>query len=564
MPTKYPEAFDNFTNPTGVTDLDTSAFWSHGQQHSDLNDAVEALQLRLGINGVVGESEKVRHIAEHAAMGVIGDNYYTSPIVDLTTSGWSKVDGGGADASVTPSPVSGFSVRLKSNYGVTGYVASRRAIVPITIGSTDTITLELNIPDASLTRNITFRLLVDTSGKKFDVAGYETWHAGRNTVSFKLSDMTATGGALSTDTFSYIQVDMVGPTTFATSLEIDIGRVWVGGASKLPLCCITFDAAYAKVYDWAYVKYMKPLGLVGNLYIMSSVVGNSGHMTLENCREVVADGWGVGLYGHVPLLGANTHNITGVTTAQSILAGGSFIIDGMYASGGIATFDVPRYVTVVLGSGNDSTNGFLITGTNASGGVYSEYVRGCSSSATKVVTKNKFSSVSSVVALANTAGTVSIGTAFTGSEVAASAAIGQAWLAANGFQPAVDWAYPLGETNNDSESALRGAGFLTARTVVNGGPPFLEPCPGTERNLMFMPGCVILGDAASAATLKTRIDNEWSRGYDFFILGHLSNTGPTDETELKTSLAYIAQLHRAGSIRVVSFDDFRRIRRVGV
>lgn len=72
MPTRYPAAFDNFTNPTGVTDLDTSAFWTHGQQHADLNDAVEAMQLRMGIDGVVGASEKLRHAAEHAEMDVRG------------------------------------------------------------------------------------------------------------------------------------------------------------------------------------------------------------------------------------------------------------------------------------------------------------------------------------------------------------------------------------------------------------------------------------------------------------------------------------------------------------
>ena len=48
MATRYPAAFDNFTNPTGVTDLDTSAFWTHGQQHSDLNDAVEAIEGIIG------------------------------------------------------------------------------------------------------------------------------------------------------------------------------------------------------------------------------------------------------------------------------------------------------------------------------------------------------------------------------------------------------------------------------------------------------------------------------------------------------------------------------------
>lgn len=63
MATKYPAAFDNFTNPTGVTDLDTSAFWTHGQQHADLNDAVEAIEGIIGtttspglarLNGVAG------------------------------------------------------------------------------------------------------------------------------------------------------------------------------------------------------------------------------------------------------------------------------------------------------------------------------------------------------------------------------------------------------------------------------------------------------------------------------------------------------------------------------
>lgn len=518
--------------------------------------------LTYGSEGQTQKTALAGHSAEHAAIGVSGATYPISTIADLSPSDWSRVDGGAASATVTTSPVPGFSVRLKSNNGVTGYVAARRAIAPITLNSSDTITLELNIPDASITRNITFRLLVNTSGKKFDVAGYETWHAGRNTVSFRLGDMTATGSALATDTFSYVQVDMVGPTTFATSLEIDIGRIWIGGTARntAPLCCITFDAAYARVYSWAYAKYMKYLGLVGNIYAMSNYVGASGHMTLAEYRTVVSAGWGVGLYGHVPNLGANSHNVTGVTTAQSILAGASFAIDGTYAVGGIAVFDVPRYVTVVLGSGNDNLNGFLITGTNAAGDEYSEYVRGCSSPATKVVTKGKFASVLSVVALNNTAGAVSIGTAFNGDEVARTIAIGQKWLSDNGFKKAVDWAYPFGESNNDSEQALRDVGFLTARTVVIGGPPFLEACPGADRNFFFTPSAVTIGDTSSSTTIKTKVDNAVARGYDLFILGHLSNSGPSDETELKTSLAYIAQLHRAGSLQVVSFDEFHSIR----
>lgn len=48
MASRFPQAFDSFVNPTGVTALDTSALWTHAQQHSDLNEAVEALQREVG------------------------------------------------------------------------------------------------------------------------------------------------------------------------------------------------------------------------------------------------------------------------------------------------------------------------------------------------------------------------------------------------------------------------------------------------------------------------------------------------------------------------------------
>lgn len=50
MASRFPQAFDSFVNPTGTTALDTSALWDHGKQHSDVNDAVEAMQRRMGID----------------------------------------------------------------------------------------------------------------------------------------------------------------------------------------------------------------------------------------------------------------------------------------------------------------------------------------------------------------------------------------------------------------------------------------------------------------------------------------------------------------------------------
>lgn len=49
MATNYPVALDDFTNPTPSTSQ--NAVRTHSQQHSDLNDAVEAVQAELGVRG---------------------------------------------------------------------------------------------------------------------------------------------------------------------------------------------------------------------------------------------------------------------------------------------------------------------------------------------------------------------------------------------------------------------------------------------------------------------------------------------------------------------------------
>lgn len=48
MATNYPSGLDAFTNPTSGDTLDSP---DHASQHSDVNDAVEALQAKVGVNG---------------------------------------------------------------------------------------------------------------------------------------------------------------------------------------------------------------------------------------------------------------------------------------------------------------------------------------------------------------------------------------------------------------------------------------------------------------------------------------------------------------------------------
>jgi len=49
MPTSYPSGLDNFINPTSTDRLDSNTV-PHHLQHSNLNDAVEALETVVGLN----------------------------------------------------------------------------------------------------------------------------------------------------------------------------------------------------------------------------------------------------------------------------------------------------------------------------------------------------------------------------------------------------------------------------------------------------------------------------------------------------------------------------------
>ncbi len=48
MPTSFPTSLDNFVNPLGTDDVSVV---DHAGQHSDVNDAVEALEAKVGVNG---------------------------------------------------------------------------------------------------------------------------------------------------------------------------------------------------------------------------------------------------------------------------------------------------------------------------------------------------------------------------------------------------------------------------------------------------------------------------------------------------------------------------------
>jgi len=99
----------------------------------------------------------------------------------------------------------------------------------------------------------------------------------------------------------------------------------------------------------------------------------------------------------------------GICQSQAPAGGGvqSLTINGALASGGVATFDVPRRVSITS-SGNDSTRTFVVTGTTFNGASISETITG--PNATSVSSTVDFKTVTSVTISNNSVGSITVGT----------------------------------------------------------------------------------------------------------------------------------------------------------
>jgi hypothetical protein len=86
MPTSYPSGLDNFTNPTASDQLD-SVTVPHASQHTNINDAVEAIETALGANlaNVVVPARTISTTSPLAGGGDLSGNR-TLSIDDATTS----------------------------------------------------------------------------------------------------------------------------------------------------------------------------------------------------------------------------------------------------------------------------------------------------------------------------------------------------------------------------------------------------------------------------------------------------------------------------------------------
>ena len=103
-----------------------------------------------------------------------------------------------------------------------------------------------------------------------------------------------------------------------------------------------------------------------------------------------------------------TTDVDAVATAQTPAAGGiqALTLDGVFASGGVATMDTARQVTIVSAA-DETARRFLITGTRPDGKQIQEAVAGVN--AGTAITVNAFATVTEILVDDDTAGAVSAG-----------------------------------------------------------------------------------------------------------------------------------------------------------
>jgi hypothetical protein len=192
MASNFPSSLDSFTNPSSSDAMDSVSV-PHASQHSDLNDAVEALQAKVGADSSGVASSHDYKIAQLEALGGYTDYSATATYTNFTL--------GNGTAALFYTQI-GDLVHFVGRFllGSTSSVTGSWVVnLPVAVGATG----------AYLSGTAVF---ID-SGTAF-YSGVCTVSSGNNTLAFRAPKITAT----------YTRWDTVGtsvPMTWATGDELN-------------------------------------------------------------------------------------------------------------------------------------------------------------------------------------------------------------------------------------------------------------------------------------------------------------------------------------------------------
>jgi len=211
LATNFPTSLDNFTNPVSGNTLDSP---SHSLQHSDANDAIEAIEAKLGVGASPAGSATAGQVLTISAAGTSGWSTPTVPgLVQVVPTSVAVGSGSGsvdANGAVTFSGASSISL----NGIFTSTYQNYRILVMASNATSNDLDLyarlRLSGTDASGATDYRFGVLRNTFG-------------GGTSNQFANGASTMQGGTISNLNENYVTFEVSNPYATKNTLFLTYG-----------------------------------------------------------------------------------------------------------------------------------------------------------------------------------------------------------------------------------------------------------------------------------------------------------------------------------------------------
>ena len=122
-----------------------------------------------------------------------------------------------------------------------------------------------------------------------------------STIGTDLGEWTAYNGGSWNDTFDYIGLQVMTTNSSGSTASVTWDSLMKMGKGTAAGACICFDDGDVDVYTKQF-PYMQSKGLLGTAYVVPTIIGESGKLTLEQLHEIYEAGWDVAnhSYTHPP------------------------------------------------------------------------------------------------------------------------------------------------------------------------------------------------------------------------------------------------------------------------
>lgn len=220
MATTYPAAQDTFTDPSTNNKLNSP---SHSLQHSNANDAIIALEAKLGISASTPTASKVLRATGtgSSAWGQVQTSDIT--LLAITTALL-------ADLGVTPGKIGSFDkIRLEQQVDQT---LVNNTVLAIAFGTSSEAYKTNNSMHSTVTNNT--RVTIQTAGK-YHISGVVRYAGGNTTNRYETSirvngsNIIAANSIPATATSVYVSVDTVSSLAVNDYIEL-LGFQVTGGS----------------------------------------------------------------------------------------------------------------------------------------------------------------------------------------------------------------------------------------------------------------------------------------------------------------------------------------------